>query len=218
MFSLYYNYRKTLVEIITEGSNSPALHCYWQVSAHESLFFPCTPHPVQFMAHVIYFYALLCYLLITLFFALLSTWFYRLIYVFIKEHPLWLPFFIVPTAVKLLYLPRLAYRPTGEIRNKAYFAFWDFVQATLGIGQGLVRGLIRYLMGFGLMLAFFYRSHRSVYSVKLQGYDALYTGFCGLVVLHCLRLGIEPNPDTSSTQAEMTTSQPLSSNPSVQAE
>lgn len=209
-----------MVAIIAEGSDSPLLPCYWQVSPHNALFFPCTSHSVQFMAHSIYFYALLSYILITLFFVLLSAWFYRLIYAFIREHPLWLPFFIVPMAIKLLYLPRLAYHPTGEIRNKAYFAFWDFIQATLGIGQGLIRGLTRYLMGIGLMIGFSYRSHRSVYTTKLQGYDALYTGFCGLVVLHCLRLGIEPNTDASSTQAEMSDSRPISgsSNPSIQAE
>ncbi len=219
VFSVYYNYRKIVARIIVEGSDSPLLLSFWQVSPHNSIYFPRTSHIVQFMAHSIYLYGFFSYLFITLLFIILSTWFYSLIWTFIKEHPLWLPFLVVPTAIKLLYLPRLAYRPTGEIRNKVYFAFWDFVQATLGIGQGLIRGLIRYAMGIGLMLAFAYRSHKSVYTFKLQSYDALYTSFCGLVVLHCLRLGLEPNTDASSLSAEMSDSRPISSssNNTIQA-
>ena len=221
VFSLYYNYRKTILRVIEEGPDSAFLLSIWSVSSHHSLFFPRTLHPVQFMTHIIYFYALFSYILIIFLFILLSSWFYTLIYTFLKDHPFWLPLFLIPTAIKLLYLPRLAYRPTGEIRHKVYFAFWDFLQATFGIGLGLIRGLVRYLLGFGLMVAFAYRSHRSVYSEKMRDYDALYTSFCGLVVLHCLRLGIEPkNRDSWSQKAEFGESRQVSgrSNTTIQAD
>jgi hypothetical protein len=160
------------------------------------MFFIGTCYSVQFVANSVYLYVMLLYFSATLAFFMYSEWVYQAIWAFLVMRPVWIPLMALPFLIKWFYFPRLVDASSNRIRNHEYFAFWDLIQSVYGIVMALMRALARLIVGISLLIGFGYRSDRSVFPAGWEGLDSLYTTFCGMVVIHCLDLGIRPEPDT----------------------
>jgi hypothetical protein len=186
--SLYRNYRRIIAHVLRKEGRCKWLAKAWTVGTHNGMFLI-----VQFVANCVYLYFLLAYSIATISFFLYSSWFYEAIWVYLKLRPIWFPLFFLAFLGKWLYLPRLIQRETNRIRNSDYFNFWSLVYSLLGVLMALGRSTWRFIAGMGFMLGFGYRADVSVFPAGLEGYDSLYTSFCGMVVIHCLEAGVTPH-------------------------
>lgn len=185
--SLYRNYRRIMMHVLRKQGHCKWLGKAWKVGTHNGMFLN-----VQFVANSVYLYLLLTYFLATVTFFLYSSWFYIVIWDYLKLRPIWFPLAFLAFLGKWLYLPRLMQADTNRIRNQDYFNFWSLVYSLFGVLMALLRSSWRFIAGVGFMLGFGYRADVSVFPEGMEGLDSLYTAFCGMVVIHCLEAGVTP--------------------------
>lgn len=92
----------------------------------------------------------------------------------------------------MFYLKYIIVSPQNYFKNKRWAAFLDSYYFLIGLVANVLTGSLRYLLSSMLYYLLGYRVYVSTYPKPMHKLDSLYKSFYATLILHCLRLGLEP--------------------------